>query len=241
MSGVGVEYNANVLNPPLRLPLGRNYSGLLKSGCLLPPATISRYIDANPVHVTLDIPMLGQFRVFFITTDLERSMPLLKDMCAHLVSSASVLGRATAKAQKSYAGKPASKVPMDEFDIPGRYTAVSDICTFALLTSTAKDDFELVDLPPVLSQSRWSVYLDDVMQTDAHGNGMSCIGKWMGVESLKPDEVAVVSVRPDGYVGAVGLFGNAEAGAARSWMDEYFGGFLDDDFVAEGLKVASKL
>lgn len=56
---------------------------------------------------------------------------------------------------------------------------------------------------------------------------MSCTAKWIG--QLDPAQVAVLNVRPDGYVGFIQRWdttvSNAGEAAARS-LDEYYGGFL---------------
>jgi phenol 2-monooxygenase len=55
ISGYGVSYLPNVLNVQSK-DCGR---GNLSPGFLLPPAKVTRYIDANPVDVQTDIPALG--------------------------------------------------------------------------------------------------------------------------------------------------------------------------------------
>ncbi|KAJ8121638.1 hypothetical protein ONZ43_g1961 [Nemania bipapillata] len=66
ISGVGVEYAESIINT------GHDQArGDAKPGCTLPPSKVTRYIDANPVDLQLDIPMQGQFRVFVITLIAE--------------------------------------------------------------------------------------------------------------------------------------------------------------------------
>src|SRR6186713_1265993 len=57
ISGVGVKYSPNALNLLEDTP-----EGVLRVGELMVPAKVTRYIDANPIDIQLDIPMLGQFR-----------------------------------------------------------------------------------------------------------------------------------------------------------------------------------
>lgn len=103
--------------------------------------------------------------------------------------------------------------------------------------STPKESFELSHLPPILSRSPWTIYLDDVPDLDTQGS--TCTAKYLGPEfsssSSAGDEVAVLNVRPDGYVGSVRKwsFANGNAGVpedvgreAAGWLDRYFGGFL---------------
>ena len=65
ISGIGAEYGENAINRP---GIGNNHfvMGDAKPGCLLPPAKVTRYIDSNPVDIQLDIPMLGQFRIYLL-------------------------------------------------------------------------------------------------------------------------------------------------------------------------------
>jgi len=88
-----------------------------------------------------------------------------------------------------------------------------------------KSEIEISDLPPLLQDSRWTFYLDDVPQLDTQGS--LCTNKWLG--SLPPDEVAIVNVRPDGYVGSIGRWNWSvdDAGVeAAKWLEEYYDRFL---------------
>ena len=88
-----------------------------------------------------------------------------------------------------------------------------------------KDDVEIGDLPPLLQDSRWTFYLDNIPEQDTRGT--LCTNKWLG--SLGPGEVAIVNVRPDGYVGSIGRWDSSmdDAGEdAARWLDRYYEGFL---------------
>lgn len=93
------------------------------------------------------------------------------------------------------------------------------------VASTDKNEFELSQLPPTFSKSRWTVYLDDASHLDTRR--ISATEKWLG--SMDQGEVAVLVVRPDGYVGTIKRSknsGSAEGKAAADWLDSYLGGFL---------------
>lgn len=217
ISGVGAEYDSNVLNLP------HNTDGGVKPGCLLPPARLTRYIDANPVDAQLDIPMIGQFRIYFVCHDVLAAKPFLETLASHIGSSSSILGRSTSAAKASYSTKGAPPAESDTYEQPQRYTATSDLFTFALITSTPKADFEITNLPPLLQASRWTVYLDDVAHQDT--KKQSCTEKWVG--KVEKDQVAILNVRPDGYVGAVQCWSNSDnSSTAAKWLDDYYGGFL---------------
>jgi len=126
-------------------------------------------------------------------------------------------------AEESYQSLNVQAPASEEFVQTKRYTAVSRIVTYALITSMSKSKIEIADLPAVLRQSRWSFYLDNMAEHGSEG----CIEKWVG--HLDETEVAIVNVRPDGYVGSAHTWNAAEEGsaaAAYGWLDEYFGRFL---------------
>lgn len=107
------------------------------------------------------------------------------------------------------------------------------------LATTPKPNFELCHLPPVLSRSPWTIYLDDVPDLDTQGS--TCTVKYLGSpdipEGFQPDhEVAILNVRPDGYVGSVKKWSldtessqkpPEEVGReAAAWLEGYFDKFL---------------
>ncbi|KAM4055142.1 FAD binding domain-containing protein [Hirsutella rhossiliensis] len=224
ISGIGAEYGNSSINragssdgPPL--------VGDARPGCLLPPAKVTRYIDSNPVDVQLDIPMLGQFRIFLLMWDVQQAAPFLTTFCRAIADTSSFVSQISAAASASYATQPRLGSPEDVYIRPERYTAVSHLFTFALITTMAKAEIEISDLPAMLQDSRWTLYLDDIPEKDTRGQ--LCTDKWLG--SLEPGEVAIVNVRPDGYVGSVDRWDSSvdDAGVeAARWVDDYYGGFM---------------
>lgn len=94
-----------------------------------------------------------------------------------------------------------------------------------MIAASDKSSFELAGLPSPFSNSPWTVYLDDAASL---GGPTSCIDKWLG--DLAADEVAILNVRPDNYVGSVSRWnvGTAESAAkATEWLTSYYGGFLE--------------
>lgn len=223
ISGYGVNYDANVLNVHPKDAT----RGHLNPGSLLPPAKVTRYIDANPVDIQADIPALGQFRIYFFMHNVKASMPFLDAICQAHCGSASYVGRITAAGNASYTVQPPLAAPHDEFVVPERYTPISGIFTYALVTDEDRSGVEIRDLPAVLRDSAWTFYLDDIPDQDTRKQ--TCIDKWLG--GLDRDEVVVLHVRPDGYVGTLRRFaqGSRENGlAAIQWMDNYYESFLKD-------------
>jgi hypothetical protein len=93
------------------------------------------------------------------------------------------------------------------------------------VAATEKSKFELSQLPPTFFKSRWTVYLDHASHLDTRR--ISATEKWLG--SVDQEEVAIIVVRPDGYVGTIKRSknaGSAEGKAAVDWLDSYLGGFL---------------
>ncbi|KAL2007219.1 hypothetical protein VTN00DRAFT_8657 [Thermoascus crustaceus] len=233
IAGVGAEYAANMLNwmiPQNHSQPENNLSsiltkGSLKPGALLtPPATVVRYIDANPVQIQLDIPLLSQFRIYIFAPDAMGSKPFLHSLCTYLSSPSSFLSRASARAKQSYTTQPPTPTEEDAFMLPERYTPVSKLFTYALVTRTPKPEIEIADLPPLLQASRWTFYLDHVMKEPA-----SCTETYLGPEMGAAGRVAIVNVRPDGYVGCMNVWDSSVAGegeAAGRWVESYYAGFL---------------
>lgn len=223
ISGVGAIYDYNVLNVPSK----GNGLGSLTPGCLPPPAKVTRFVDANPVDIQTDIPALGQFRIYFFTHNVHAAKPFLDIVCNFHLSQSCYVGRITVAGNASYTIQPPLAAPHDQFVCPERYTPVSGIFTYAIVTDMPRNEVEIADLPSVLRDSRWTFYLDDVPDLDTRKQ--TCIDKWLG--GLSEGEIAVVNIRPDGYVGCLRRWpaGNKECGlSAVQWMDDYYEAFLSD-------------
>ncbi|KAG9239305.1 FAD binding domain-containing protein [Amylocarpus encephaloides] len=214
ISGLGATYAPNILNIECL-----NAGGCLQPGALLLPARVTRYIDANPVDLQLDIPMLGQFRTCFFTANPHHSYGFLSTISLHLTSTNSVLGRASKAAEISYETMSTKSPESDEFMQPQRYIAVSRLFTPALVTTIKKEEIEISDLPSMFRESCWTFYLDDLTS-----ERQSCTDKWLG--AVEEGQVTLVNIRPDGYVGAIETWDNGQGKQACEYLDAYYGGFL---------------
>jgi hypothetical protein len=138
ISGIGAEYGENAINRP---GIGNNQfvMGDAKPGCLLPPAKVTRYIDSNPVDIQLDIPMLGQFRIYLLMWDVQQSAPFLQTFCHAIASTDSFISKLSAAASASYASQPRTSAPEDVYSRPERYTHVSHLFTFGLISKSLKN------------------------------------------------------------------------------------------------------
>jgi phenol 2-monooxygenase len=218
-SGFGADYPANVLN----LPQKGSLLGTLRAGSLPPPAKVTRYFDSNPVDIQLDIPLLGQFRLYFFVKNIEQTKDFLEVLSTHALSYTSVLGKMTCAANASYTLQPPLAAISDEFTRPERYTTVSGVFTFALVLQMKAREFEMEELPQLWRDSKFTVYADDVPHLDTRY--MTCTDKWLG--AISGSEVGIVVLRPDGYVGTVGRFigrSKENGNRAAKWLDDYFDG-----------------
>lgn len=207
ISGMGAEYSQGLLSR------GRTaISTPLRPGTLQLPGKVTRYIDANPVSIQLDVPMLSQFRIYFFVPDVPKALGFLSVVCEGL-HNATGIGKITSRANQSYANQPPKTAPSDTFMNLQRYTSVSSAFTYAMVTQSSKSEFEIADLPKVLQDSRWTVYLDDV-------DTPCCTDKWIG--PLQGEQAGIVIVRPDGYVGTIETWELAAGTEAGKWIDDYF-------------------
>lgn len=133
ISGIGAEYSENCLN---MVETSSWVMGEAKPGCLLPPAKVTRYLDSNPVDIQLDIPMLGQFRIYLLMWDVHQSRIFLDTFCQAIAAKDSLINQLSAAASISYANQPRAPAPEDIYLRPERYTAVSHLFTFGLISKS---------------------------------------------------------------------------------------------------------
>lgn len=207
ISGVGAEYSPGLLSFPKR-----TIDTPLQPGSLQFPAKVTRYVDANPVNIELDIPLLSQFRVYLFVPSVQKSLAFLGALCEGLMGT-NGLGKILIEANQSYAKKSRSLTQEDDFSCPQRYTTISEAFTFAMVTQSGRSDFEIANLPTLLQDSRWTLYLDDAI-------GTSCTDKWFG--KLEDERVGIAIIRPDGYCGGIDAWGVNNAAEAEQWIKEYF-------------------
>ncbi|KAE9965500.1 hypothetical protein BLS_007612 [Venturia inaequalis] len=225
-SGYGAEYSPSILN---KCQLQKGSCPIpLRPGTLLPPARATRCIDSNPVDLHLDIPMLGQFRLFFFTKNPTDTYEFLDILSTHAISHDTLLGRLTHSINTSYTLQPPLAAASDDFIRPERYTPISGLFTFALVLQQKSDEVEIGEVPSLWRDSKFTVYADDIPKSDTRGLGVT--EKWMG--GVKVGEVGILVVRPDGYVGCAKKFRGRKGGAERAakWLDEYFDGFLQTTY-----------
>lgn len=135
ISGIGVEYGPSELNQGFEDTVGGN----AKPGCNLPPAKVTRYIDACPVDIQLDIPILGQFRIYFVIPSLTSScgLPFLEAFDHVANTPSSFVRRLTQAAETSYRNKPRAQRAEYAYLRPERYTAASELFTFGIVSKSS--------------------------------------------------------------------------------------------------------
>lgn len=141
ISGVGAEYGESLINPHVYvaekgLQNGHTTQGAARPGRNLPPAKVTRYIDDNPVDIQLDIPMLGQFRVFILTSNLHQASSFLNSFSEAVLNSSSLITQVSTAAKQSYQKKPRPNRPKDTYYRPERYISLSELFTFGLISKS---------------------------------------------------------------------------------------------------------
>ncbi|CAG8084545.1 unnamed protein product [Penicillium olsonii] len=204
IAGVGAEYTPGMLThvSPTTSPL--------QAGMLQLPAQVTRYIDANPVDIQLDIPLLGQFKIYIFVPTLRKSLGDLGALCEELENS---LQRFTTQADRSFEKHSRSHGPSDDFQQHQRYTAVSNAFTLSMVTKSAQSEFEILELPEILQKSRWTLYLDNIQ-------ARSCTERWFG--DMKEGDIGITVVRPDGYIGMIHTLNASKVEVMGGLLDKYF-------------------
>lgn len=152
ISGIGAEYSPSILTRPCTHHEESIFPcpEAARPGCILPPAKVTRYIDANPVDLQLDIPMMGQFRIFLFAWDIFQSATFLESFCNSVTSRHSFVNALSVAATASYAQQPRPVVPEDVYTRPERYLNASEMFTFSLISKSQPKQINLA-VPPVLT------------------------------------------------------------------------------------------
>lgn len=193
-SGYGVAYKPNTINwgpdHPAQHPLILSYEHgtSQRTGRILSPATVTRVVDANVVHLEQEIPLNGSYRMFIFGGSPKKSQTALKDLAVNMSASTSFFK--------------AFQYP--DVDSKDRYhekhNPHSDFLTFAIILNSPRNKIEIADqLPEALARYADHVYADDVWDQRVPDAKAAAHAK-MG---LSEEEGGVVVVRPDGYVGVV--------------------------------------
>jgi hypothetical protein len=210
-SGYGVAYLPNAINwgnehpaqHPLFLDHGKGTS--LRTGRYLGPATVTRVVDANVVHLEQQIPLNGSYRIYIMAGTPSKTATALKDLAKHIQNPTSFYS--------IFAYKDTSVDRYHEVHNP--HSNFVSVCT---VFNAKRADIEIAEmLPPVFARYRDHVFADDIWDQRVPDAKAAAHAK-MG---LNEDEGGIVVVRPDGYVGVVIKL--EEGSGTCDALNKYFG------------------
>ncbi|KAH7114452.1 FAD binding domain-containing protein [Dendryphion nanum] len=192
-SGYGVAYNPNTINwgpeHPAQHPLFLAYEKgtNLRTGRILHPATVTRVVDANEVHLEQEIPLNGSYRMYLFAGNPSVTGPALRDLATHMSNPRSFY--------TAFSHHDKSKDRYHERHNP--HTKFLTVCT---VFNAPRSKIHIAEmLPPVLARYNDNVYADDVWDRRVPEAEAAAHAK-MGLDEQRG---GIVIVRPDGYVGCV--------------------------------------
>ncbi|KAF2431083.1 hypothetical protein EJ08DRAFT_611307 [Tothia fuscella] len=213
-SGYGVAYKENMFNwgpqhsakSPLFLATDRGTK--LRTGRILVPATVTRVVDANVVHLEQEIPLNGSYRVYIFAGRLQKTSQTLKDFTKALDKKSSFYSAFL-------------RDDIDSVSYHERHNPDSHFFTLATIFNAKRTEIEIMEhLPKTLARYRDHVYADDVWDVRVPDAKAAAHAK-MGLDE---ENGGVVIVRPDGYVGCVVKL--VEGSGTVDALNEYFGSFV---------------
>ncbi|KAF2472167.1 uncharacterized protein BDR25DRAFT_302927 [Lindgomyces ingoldianus] len=209
-SGYGVAYNPNIINwgpgHPAQHPLFLSYQKgtNLRTGRILTPATVTRVVDANVVHLEQEIPLNGSYRMYIFAGLPKQTTTAVKDLATYMANPTSFYS--------IFAHKDSSKDRYHERDNP--HSDFLSLCT--IFNAPRPQIFIAEMLPAALACYRDHVYADDVWDQRVP-NAKAAAHTKMGLDESTG---GVVVVRPDGYVGCVVKL--VEGRGTCEALDQYF-------------------
>lgn len=215
-SGYGVAYQPNIFNwsphnsrtsSPLFNPRGNKCT----PGRILPPATVTRVIDANVVHLENEVPFNGSFRLFIFAS---KPPSLLNSLASHLTAPHSFYSRFSPTTTKEAQTQPHEQ--------PTGHNPHSPFFTICLILAAKRPEINISALPRLFRAYAPHVYADDIWDQRVPTATAAAHAKvGLGIEE---GEGGVVVVRPDGHVGCVVRL--VEGDGTVQALEEYFAGFV---------------
>ncbi len=214
-SGYGVAYNPNIfnwgVNHPAKSPLFNPKGNKLRTGRILPPANVTRVVDANVVHLEQEIPLNGSFRIYLFAGIPSVTRRAVSDFAANLQKTKSFYS--------SYERNDLSSVSYHE-----RHNPHSKFFTICTTFAAPRHTLEISEvLPRILARYRDHVYADDLWDQRVPDAKAAAHAK-MGLDEEKG---GVVVVRPDGYVACVVQL--LEGSGTVDALNDYFRAFVTKD------------
>jgi hypothetical protein len=213
-SGYGVAYLENVFNwgathsAQSSLFLETDKGTKLRTGRTLAPATVTRVVDANVVHLEQEIPLNGSYRIFLFAGQPKRMSQAIKDFAHNLRKKTSFFS--------AYMRSDVEQVSYHE-----QHNPHSLLYSFATVFNAKRQDVDIANLLPAeLARYKDHVYADDIWDQRVPEAKAAAHAK-MGLEE---ERGGVVVVRPDGYVGCVVRL--VEGSGTVDALNQYFNAFL---------------
>ncbi len=211
-SGYGILYGPNDFNwsshHPAQSHLFNPKGNTVRIGRVMPPANVTRVVDANEVQLEQEIPLNGSFRIFLFAGSPSKTQRALADFATNLQKQRSFYS--------AFARDDIATVSHHERHNP--HSHFFSICT---TFASARDKLDISKmLPPILARYRDHVYADDVWDSRVPDAKAAAHAK-MGLDAEKG---GVVIVRPDGHTGCV--ISLVEGSGTVDALNEYFGAFV---------------
>jgi len=213
-SGYGVAYKENTFNwgpahtAKSPLFLSTDNGTKLRNGRILIPATVTKVVDANVVHLEQEIPLNGSYRIYVFGGRPSLTTTALKDFDKGLSKKGSFYS--------SFLRSDLEKVSYHE-----RHNPHSHFFTLATIFNAKRTEIEIRDdLPQTLARYGDHVYADDIWDARVPDAKAAAHAK-MGIDE---ERGGVVIVRPDGYVGCVVKL--VEGSGTVDALNDYFGSFV---------------
>lgn len=225
-SGYGVTYQPNLFNWHASHPSARKSSlfldyekkhTALRTGRIMHPATVTRVVDANVVHLEQEIPMNGAFRIYVFAGDLSKTSAAVASFAKHSLDTK----------------RPSYLSAHLRDDIEGvsyheRHTPHSHFFSFCTILACKHDQVNIdATLPDLLRRYRDHVYADDIWDQRVPDATAAAHAK-MGLDQQSG---GIVVVRPDGYVGFVVKL--VEGRGTVDALDAYFDVFTEKSLGSE--------
>ena len=211
-SGYGISYGPNKFNwssdHSAQSNLFNPKGNTLRIGYIMPPASVTRVVDGNVVHLEQEIPLNGSFRIFLFAGLPSKSQRAVADLATNLQKRRSFY--------TTFEREDIASVSHHERHNP--HSHFISVCT---TFTSLRDNIDISKmLPSILARYRDHVYADDVWDPRVPDAKAAAHAK-MGLDSEKG---GVVIVRPDGHVGCVVSL--VEGSGTVDALNDYFGAFV---------------
>ena len=211
-SGYGILYGPNDFNwssdHPAQSNLFNPKGHTVRIGRIMPPANVTRVVDANEVQLEQEIPLNGSFRIFLFAGSPSMTQRAVADFATNLQKERSFYS--------TFERDDIASVSHHERHNP--HSHFFSICT-TFASPRDKIDISRM-LPPILARYSDHIYADDVWNPSVPDVKAAAHAK-MG---LNPEKGGVVIVRPDGHVGC--LISLVEGSGTVDALNDYFGAFV---------------